>query len=164
MPKKYKINERDIEKVTEARKKTNNKQEDKRMQAVILRGQGLSDKAIAERLETSSDMVSRWISLYAKEGINGLLTKPSPGRPLQISFEEEAKMLAEFEAKAEAGQIVEVSDIEAAYTAKVGHNIGSGQIYRVLKRHKWRKIKPRSRHPKKATPEVINASKKLTLA
>ena len=72
-------------------------------------------------------------------------------------------MLAEFEEKAESGQIVEVSDIKVAYQEKVGHAISSGQIYYVLKRHNWRKVKPRSRHPKKASPEVIEASKKLTL-
>ena len=73
-------------------------------------------------------------------------------------------MLAEFEAKAAAGQIVEVSEIKSVYQEKVGHTISSGQIYYVLKRHNWRKIKPRSRHPKKASPEVIEASKKLTPA
>lgn len=42
---------------------------------------------------------------------------------------------------------------------KVGHSIGNGQIYRALKRHNWRKVMPRSRHPKKASEEAINASK-----
>jgi len=47
-------------------------------------------------------------------------------------------------------------------SAKVGHRISSGQIYRVLHRHDWRKVMPRSRHPKKASEEVIATSKKLT--
>ncbi|MCL2603811.1 MAG: winged helix-turn-helix domain-containing protein [Defluviitaleaceae bacterium] len=55
-----------------------------------------------------------------------------------------------------------LSDIKAAYQEKVVHRIGTAQIYYVLKRHDWRKVKPRSRHPKKASPEVIEASKKLT--
>ena len=133
------------------------------MHAVKLRGEGKKNSAIAEQLETSSDMVSRWVSAYAKGGAEALLPKPRPGRPTSISFDEESRMLAEFEAKADAGQIVEVSDIKAVYEEKVGHSISSGQIYYVLKRHGWRKIKPRSRHPKKATPEVIETSKKLTL-
>ncbi|MDE7249890.1 MAG: winged helix-turn-helix domain-containing protein, partial [Lachnospiraceae bacterium] len=33
-------------------------------------------------------------------------------------------------------------------------------IYCVLKRHGWRKVMPRSRHPKKASEEVIETSKK----
>lgn len=135
---------------------------DKRLRAVVLRGAGNNNKDIAKILETSTDMVSRWISAYAKGGTDALLAKARPGRPTSISFDEEAKLLAEFEAKAEAGQIVEVSDIKVAYQEKVGHTISSGQIYYVLQRHDWRKIKPRSQHPKKASPEVIETSKKLT--
>ena len=162
MPKTYTIDLDDIKTIEELRKKNNNKQVDKRLHAVKLRGEGKKNSAIAEQLETSTDMVSRWISAYAKGGVEALLPKKRPGRPTNISFDEEAKLLAEFEAKAEAGQIVEVSDIKTAYQEKVGHPISSGQIYYVLKRHEWRKIKPRSRHPKKALSEVIEASKKLT--
>lgn len=48
-----------------------------------------------------------------------------------------------------------------AYEERVGHSIGSSQIYRVLERHGWRKVMPRSKHPKKASEEVIAISKKL---
>jgi len=163
MPKTYIVNKRDIENIEELRKTIKDKQVDKRLHAVKLRGEGKKNNAIAEQLETSTDMVSRWISAYVKGGAEALLPKKRPGRPTAISFEEEANLLAEFEAKAEAGQIVEISDIKRAYQEKVGHRISSGQIYYVLKRHEWRKIKPRSRHPKKASPEVIEASKKLTV-
>ena len=162
MPKTYKLGKDDIDAVAGLRKKNCDKQVDKRLRAVQLRGEGKKNKEIATTLETSEDMVSRWVSAYVKGGLEALLPKARTGRPTNISFDEEAKMLAEFEAKAESGQIVEVSDIKAAYQEKVGHAISSGQIYYVLKRHQWRKIKPRSRHPKKASPEVIEASKKLT--
>jgi len=152
-----------MQRVAEARRKNRDKQADKRLRAVQLRGEGKKNGIIAEQLETSTDMVSRWISTFAKGGIQALLPKTRPGRPTNISFEEEANLLAEFEARAQAGQIVEVSEIKAAYQEKVGHTIPTGQIYYVLARHNWRKIKPRSRHPKKASPEVIETSKKLTL-
>jgi len=154
MPKTYIIPETEITVIEKYRKSNKDKQVDKRFYAVKLRSEGKKNKEIAVILETSTDMVSRWISAYAKGGAEALLSKPKTGRPTTISYEEEAKMLSEFEAKAEAGQIVEVSDIEAAYQKKVGHSIGSGQIYYVLKRHGWRKIKPRSRHPKKASPNT----------
>ena len=163
MPKAYDIKRDDVEEIKKLRKRIRDKQVDKRLQAVQLRGEGKKNKEIAEILETSTDMVSRWISIYAKGGAAGLLPKARPGRPTNMSFEEEARLLAEYEAKAESGEIVEVSDIKRAYEKKVGHAIGSGQIYYVLKRHGWRKIKPRSRHPKKASDEVIETSKKLTV-
>ena len=80
-----------------------------------------------------------------------------------MSYEEEAVLLKAFEAKAEAGQTIDISEIKAAYQEAVGHSVGASQIYYVLHRHKWRKVMPRSRHPKKASEEVIEASKKLTL-
>ena len=163
MPKTYTISKKEAEAVEKLREKIRDKQVDKRLHAVQLRGEGQDNAEIAAVLKTSTDMVSRWICDYVKGGAAALLPKPRTGRPTQINFAEEAKLLAAFEAKAEAGQVVEVSDIKAAYQEKVGHTIGTGQIYYVLKRHNWRKIKPRSRHPKKASPEVIEASKKLTL-
>ena len=78
-----------------------------------------------------------------------------------MSAEEEAALLEPFEAEAEKGQIVEVSKIKAKYEEAVGHSIGGSQIYYVLKRNGWRKVMPRSRHPKKASEEVIETSKKL---
>ena len=78
-----------------------------------------------------------------------------------MSFEEEAAILAPFKARAEKGELVEISEIETAYQQAVGHSIGTSQIYYVLHRHGWRKVMPRSRHPKKASEEVIETSKKL---
>ncbi|MDD7306221.1 MAG: winged helix-turn-helix domain-containing protein [Peptoniphilaceae bacterium] len=78
-----------------------------------------------------------------------------------MSFEEEEEFLKQFEEKAEKEQIITVKVIEKAYIEKVGHSIGGSQIYYVLKRHGFRKIMPRSRHPKKASDEVIETSKKL---
>ena len=54
-----------------------------------------------------------------------------------------------------------VNTLEPDYEEKVGHTIGGSQIYRVLHRNNWRKVMPRSKHPKKAGDEAIEASKKL---
>jgi len=57
---------------------------------------------------------------------------------------------------------VDTSEMDATYQEAAGHKVNSGQIYRVLNRHGWRKVMPRSRHPKKASEEVIATSKELT--
>ena len=80
-----------------------------------------------------------------------------------MSYDEEEAFLTDYKKLAERGQLVEVSAIKQAYEEKVGHSIGKGQIYRVLHRHGWRKVMPRSKHPNKASDEAIEASKKLTL-
>lgn len=163
MPKTYKITAKDAEEISKLRKGINDKQVDKRLRAVQLRGEGKKNKEIAEILETSSDVVSIWISEYAKGGAEALLPKKRGGNHRNMSYDEEAALLAEFETRANAGELVEISEIKQKYEEKCGHTIGSGQIYFVLARHNWRKVKPRSRHPKKASPEVIETSKKLTL-
>lgn len=162
MPKTYKIDRAALKEIAEARMANQNKQVEKRLHAVLLRGQGKKNAEIAKQLETSSKVVSRWVSLYVKEGLDSLLPKKREARRRNMSYAEEEGLLSSFEEQAKLGRVVEVSDIKAAYEKKVGHTIGGGQIYRVLKRHGWRKIKPRSRHPKKASDEAIEASKKLT--
>ena len=162
MPKTHKITIQQLVEISEARAKNRDKQAEKRLYAVQLRGEGKRNKEIAERLGTSSDVVSRWVSWYTKSGLEALLPAKREAHRRNMSYVEEARLLASFEKQAESGQVVEVSDIKRAYETEVGHPVGSGQIYRVLRRHKWRKIKPRSKHPKKAAPEAIEASKKLT--
>ena len=162
MPKTYVISAEDCIKIEEARRGNNNKQVEKRLRAVQLRGEGKKNHEIGDILETSSDMVSLWVASCAKGGIEALMPKKRGGNRRNISFEEEAKMLAEFEERANAGQVVEVSEIKRRYQELVDHPIGNSQIYFVLARHNWRKVKPRSKHPKKASDEVIEASKKLT--
>ena len=73
-------------------------------------------------------------------------------------------MLETFKKKAEQGQIIEVVTIKAAYEEKIGRKLNSnGHIYLILQRHEWPKVMPRFKHPNKASDEVIETSKKLTL-
>ena len=82
----------------------------------------------------------------------------------QFSEEEiKADNLAPFKARAEKGELVEISEIAKAYQSAVDHPISRGQIYCVLHRYGWHKVMPRSRHPKKASEDEIAASKKLIL-
>ncbi len=163
MPMTYKISKEEAAKIKEIRKTITDKRVDKRLHAVQLRGEGFKNEEIANKLETSAKVVSRWVCAYIKGGAEALYQKKRIGTHRNLSYEEEAELLKEFLKKAENGQIVEVSEIEKAYIEKVGHSIGNSQIYRVLKRHGWRKVMPRSKHPKKADKEAIEASKKLTL-
>ena len=68
-----------------------------------------------------------------------------------------------FRKEAEKGQIIEASSIKKAFEYALGRELCSTYVYRVLKRHNWTKKMPRSRHPKKADDEAINASKKLKI-
>lgn len=161
MPKKYKISDEETKKIKEVRKRIKDKKVDKRLHAVQLRGEGMKNQEIAEKLDTTHRMVSSWVSAYAKGGIEALLAKKRIGNHRNMSFEEEKEFLSKYFIQAEKGQIVEVNEIKKEYIEKVGHSISNEQIYRVLHRHNWRKVMPRSKHPKKASEEAIEASKKL---
>ncbi len=108
----------------------------------------------------SRSYVNKIIKTYLEEGISAVGEAHYKGNRRNMSIEEEEALLAPFIAEAEAGQMVEVSKIKAAYVEKVGHEIGGGQIYYVLKRQGWRKVMPRSQHPNKASEEAMEASKK----
>jgi transposase len=162
MPKAYKIEEEQITEIKEARKTTKDKNVDKRLRAVELRGLGYKNSEIAEKVEANAKVVSRWICKYFKDGINALMRGKFGGNRRNLTLEEERKFIDEFKGKAEKGQLVTVKEIKIAYCEKIGHKCGKGQIYRVLARQGWRKIVPRKEHPKKAIPEAIEASKKLT--
>ena len=163
MPKTYTISEENVAEIKEKRKTIKDKKVDKRLYAVQLRGEGKRNHEIAEKLDTSAKMVSQWVSAYINNGIEALLPKKRIGNHRNLSIEEETDLLSTFSEQAKSGQMVDVNDLKAAYIEKVGHSIGGSQIYRVLHRHNWRKIMPRSKHPKKADEEAIEASKKLNL-
>ena len=78
-----------------------------------------------------------------------------------MTYEEEQAILDRFTEKAEAGQIITVKEIKSAFDEKLGKDTGRGYIYMLLARHKWRKIRPRPKHPKRTSDEEIAASKKL---
>lgn len=163
MPKTHKISKETAKEIAEIRKGIKDKSTDRRLHAVQLRGEGMKDKEIADKLDTTKNMVSKWVCMYVNGGgVQALMPIPRKGTRNNLSYEQEEELLKPFIEKANKGQIVEVREIKEAYIKKVGHEIGNGQIYKVLKRHGWRKVMPRSRHPKKANAEAIEASKKLT--
>ena len=83
------------------------------------------------------------------------------GNHRNMTFEQEEEFLKQFEERAKKVELLSTNEIKEAYIESVGHSIGHEQIYRVLKRHGYRKIMPRSRHPKKASDEEIEQSKKI---
>ena len=158
----YRYTEEDKAIISAARAKNKDKRVEKRLYALELRAEGKSAREIAEKTGFHAAHITRLTAKYQKGGIESITGNHYGGNRRNMSIDEEAEILKPFLEKAEKGQIVEVSEIKKRYEEAVGHTIGGGQIYYVLKRHGWRKVMPRSRHPKKAGEEVIETSKKLT--
>ena len=130
---------------------------------MLMRAKGKKLAEVAQATGYGFSNITRLVRTYREDGLAAIVENHYGGNHRNMSYEEETALLEPFRKEAEAGQIVEVSKIEAAYREAVGHSIGTGQIYNVLHRHGWRKVMPRSTHPKKASEEAIDASKKLTL-
>lgn len=134
-----------------------------KLQVLQLRMQGYKNAEIAAITRYSASRVSALVCIYAKQGIGYFAQENRPGgNRRNLSLQEEAAFLQGYEAAASKGRVITTEEMAVAYEALVGHPIGSGQIYKVLKRHGFRKVMPRSRHPQKASDEAIAASKKLT--
>ena len=159
--KMYRYTEEDRAIISAARKANKNKRAEKRLWAMELRASGMSSAEVAKATGFNAAYITQLTRKYRAGGIEAISGNHYGGNRKNMTREEEAALLEPFLEKAQKGQIVEVSAIKAAYEEKVGHTIGGSQIYRVLHRNNWRKVMPRSKHPKKAGDEAIEASKKL---
>ena len=100
---------------------------------------------------------------FIAKGIEAFRKAKSGGRNHQLmTVEEEKSFLAAFEKAASDASMLVVREIKIAYENKVGHTVNKTTIYRLLKRHKLRKVAPRPKHPKQ-DGEAVEAFKKGAL-
>ena len=163
MASRYKFTEEQIQELTKAAKANKRKDVDRRLRALLMRAKGKTLAEVAQATDYSFSNITKLVRTYRGNGLSAIVENHYRGNHRNMSYEEETALLKPYEKEAKAGQMVEVSEMEEAYQKAVGHSIGTAQIYYVLRRHGWRKVMPRSKHPKNARDEVIEASKKLTL-
>ena len=160
MAKSYAISQSQLVEIETARKKNRNKNIERRLYVLVMRAEGKSLEEISEKTGYHISTASKLIARYMRDGISAIAENHYKGNRRNMSFEEEAAILAPFIERAERGEMVDIKEIAAAYQKAVPHKISDTQIYYVLHRHGWRKVMPRSRHPKKASEAAIEASKK----
>lgn len=163
MASRYKFSEEEIQGIEQARKENKDKRAENRLKALELRAKGWDAGEVSKATGFHASSVTRLVAKYRDHGLESITGNHYGGNHRNMSVEAEAAILAPFKERAEKGELVEISEIAQAYQAAVDHPVSKGQIYFVLKRHGWRKVMPRSKHPKKASEEEIAASKKLTL-
>ena len=162
MAKRNNISAEQKRELEKARIRNKDKNVYRRLEALIMRAEGKSCDEIAQKTDYAKTYIYELVSKFCNQGIGAIVDNHYQGNRRNMSLEEEKGFLEQYKKRAEQGKIIEVSEIKKAYEEKVGHPIGATQIYYVLHRHGWRKVMPRSKHPKKASDEVIEASKKLT--
>ena len=161
MAKSYAISQSQLVEIETARKRNRNKNIERRLYVLVMRAEGKSLEEISEKTGYHISTASKLIARYMRDGISAIAENHYKGNRRNMSFEEEAAILVPFIERAERGEMVDIKEIAVAYQKAVPHKVSDTQIYYVLHRHGWRKIMPRSRHPKRASEEAIEASKKL---
>lgn len=122
--------------------------------------EGMKSEEVGKIISLHKETVNKIISRYKKNGIGAIIPQKSISNRRYLSEEEEQSFLAPFVEKANNGQMLEVSEIQKALQEKLGHSTSKSTVYLLLSRNNWRKIMPRSKHPKKASDEAIEAYKK----
>lgn len=117
---------------------------------------------IADMLQVSKQAVWLWISQYNKTGPKGLNRSGRGGRRWAfLSWAQEEALLTSLEKKAVDGELLTAKQIHPEIEAVVGEAVSMAYVYRLLHRHKWRKIGPRPKHVK-ADREAQEAFKKTS--
>ena len=98
---------------------------------------------------------------FREKGIESLKDNRGSRGRAHFTLEEEAEILCEFEEISKAGELCEVSRIKLAYEKKLGKKVHRSVIYRMMKRHDYRKIVPYQRH-KKGNKEEQESFKKTS--
>lgn len=155
------ISDEEIEKIKAVERAKKDKNVARKLRILVLQHAGKTVKEIADMVGLCETQVYRLIEEYRRVGLEEYSRKKYGGNHRLLSWKEEEEILSGFKAQAEAGKVVRVQEIKAAFDKRLGKDTGRAYIYNVLKRHKWRKVMPRSRHPKKASEAEIEASKKL---
>lgn len=161
MPKLYRFNEKQIAEIETAIEACKDKKVYLRLKCLKLRAvdkKPLSE--IATVTEYNEKYVSQLISKYYNKGITAITSSKYGGNSRKLTKEEEQELLNPFLEKAQNGEIVVVDEIRKAYDERTKESSAHATIYYVLARNGWRKIMPRSKHPKKASDDDIDAYKK----
>ena len=164
MMKKYEISEEEYEAIKEKVKATRDKKISERLKVLMLIYEGYGIAEIARITGRNKSGIYRLYNRYREQGLTEYARNKHTSHRRILTEAEENEILKEFEKAGEAGQVVTAQDIKRAFDKKIGRDTGEVYIYRLLKRHGWRKVMPRSKHPKAGSEEACEASKKLSKA
>ena len=144
------ISEEGKEELVQLLKHSKSKTQFQRIQCVWLRAAlDLSAAQIATAIGWQPGSVRQLHARYLNEGGSALIGPGRGGRRnAYLTLEEEDHFLSQFIQRAADGGMLVVSEIKAAFEAKIGRKVPKSTVYRVLARHGWRKITPRPHHPK----------------
>ena len=115
MASNYKFSNEEMAAIKAARRETKDKRVDARLKALELRAEGMELSEVSQATGFHAAYVSQLVAKYRDHGLEAISGNHYGGNHRNMSFEEEAAILAPFKARAEKGELVEISEIETAY-------------------------------------------------
>ena len=104
---------------------------------------------VAELVGVTKGTVYQWVHTYNHKGPDALILQGRGGRTGGLlTWEEEEALLNEISEKAKQGLVIIAKPIRKYVERKLGHSVSKDYTYDLLHRHGWRKVSPRSEHPK----------------
>jgi transposase len=104
-------------------------------------------REIALHTGLAEQSVHNLVSRYNRLGPEAVAGPGKGGRRRSyLSWDEEAALLASYKQAALTGQIATAAEIKGALERRIGHTVHKTMVYRLLKRHGWRKLVPRPFH------------------
>ena len=159
---RFEISEKEYEAIKEAEKATKDKKTSRRLRILMQRYEGRKVREISEITGMRINSISQMCRRYREQGLEEFTRNKYTSNRHAMTAEQEEAILLKFKEEAEGGHEVTAVEIKKAFDEARGKETGRGYIYMLLKRHGWRKVMPRSKHPKAADEEACEASKKLS--
>lgn len=158
-----KISENEMEKIKEAARKNKNKRVEKKLQVLIMRYERKSNEEISARTGYNVRYITTLMGQYQKQGLEEFIRIKQTSHNRNLSEDQEKAVLKRYEQEAEAGHELTATEIRKGLEEVLKRETTPDYVYRVLHRHGWRKVMPRPKHPKAASEEEQDSSKKLSL-
>lgn len=109
-------------------------------------------REVADMLCVSKQAVWLWIGQYNRAGPDGLRRQGRGGRRWAfLTWDQEKELLESMAERARSGEIVTAKQMLSDIEKRLGAKVSLGYVYKLMRRHNWRKLGPRPRHVKANT-------------
>jgi transposase len=164
MSKKIEDKDKLIKDLDKLLRSTQNNKSIKRIQCIYFKLKyNKTPEEIGEMVGYNKNYVKQIQAKFWKKGDSVFNTKQRGGRRREnLTIEEEKAIVDEFKQKADNAEIIEASKIKECYEEKARKKVSKSTIYRMLKRHGWRKIAPRPTHPNSDSEAMDEFKKRIT--
>jgi len=137
----------------------------KKLEILDYAAKGYSNAEISDLTGYSVRRISGLLTEYLQNGIGYFLEEHRKGgNRRNLTVDQELAILNKFRERAENGQVVNLFNVKKEYESIRGKETANSTFYDFLHRLDWRRVMPRGAHPKKASDEAKDASKKLTFS